>query len=159
MIDDDISVIYKKGRRTHIGDLLKEGWREYLAAGVRGILGFKHTTFAIPKSKLTYNTTVAHIVFMNPSDGVQYNQRLQAFEDIDILFKYYRDGLPIMRLNTYVYYTPPSGTSTHGGIDYNNNTQVKVDALKKMAKQYPAMITYDDNNKTRYGQPVYELRW
>jgi hypothetical protein len=156
MVDDDITAIYKHGRRSGIGAMLDAGWREYARNGAHGLLGFKHTTFAIPKNKVTHDTTVAHVVFMNPADGVRYDPALRAFEDIDLLLRYHARHYPIVRLNTYIYYTTPSGRGTHGGIEYGNNAEVKMHALHMMLRRYPRHITYDGRT-TRNGQPRYAL--
>jgi hypothetical protein len=157
MVDDDITTVYKNGERAGIGAMLRAGWREYVRNGARGLLGFKHTTFALPKNTITHDTTLAHIVFMNPVDGVRYDPALRAFEDIDVLLRYHALRYPIRRLNTYVYYTTPSGKGTHGGIDYGTNAKVKRDALKEMARRYPGYITYEEGRVTRDGQPRYTL--
>lgn len=155
LIDDDIHTIYKNGKHVGIGSMLNYGWKKFIASGKRGILGFKNSTFAIPENDVTINTIVAHIVFMNPYDGLKYDKNLRAFEDIDIVFQCIHRDLPVQRLNTYIYYTTPSGKGTHGGIDYGHNARVKRDALSIMVKRWPRMISYDRGDITANGQPRY----
>jgi hypothetical protein len=160
MIDDDITQVYsyKNGElcTTRMTTMLKAGWKQFTKMGRRGLLGFKNTTFALrPDNPITIDTTVAHIVFMD-RHPVVYDKTLRAFEDIDLMFKCRKAELPIVRLNTFVYYTTTSGMAPSGGISYTKS--LKKNALKKVAERYPGWIRLIKDD-TYHGQIRYELSW
>lgn len=164
MIDDDITTIYHNGRKSNLTSMLRAGWREFKRQpNAKGVLGFKHTTFALPDRDITFTTTVAHIVFVDPVEmrkqKITYDSKLRAFEDIDLLFKCFMRSIPIRRMNTFVYFTKPSGSHTHGGIEYGKDAIVKKTALDKMVQRYPHMISINENERNRFGQPKYTIYW
>ena len=168
MLDDDITRVYRPYRNggsvhgTSLGTMLSSGWSEFSRINQVCVYGYKHTTFGLPSTRYTYNTTLAHIVFMNPvkmrNAGIAYDPDMKAFEDIDLIFQCFKKNVLVIRSNHYIYYTTPSGTSTHGGIDYGKDGVVKRRALRVMTKRYPSWIR-DTRERTIHNQPRYEIMW
>jgi len=161
MIDDDITRVYRynKGeiRETRLSAMLAAGWKEFVKMGRIGLLGFKNSTFALhPNHPKTIDTTIAHIVFMS-NGSLRYDKKLRAFEDIDLMFKYRKAGFPIIRLNTFVYYTKISGTTSTGGIRYTKS--LKKNELQKVATRYPGWIRLVRDGYAYHGQIRYILTW
>lgn len=165
MLDDDITKTYRTTMRHElepcsIDDMLNAGWGIFRTMRGQCALGFKHTSFAIPKQQASTNAVVAHMIFIDPkvlnTMKIAYDKTLLAFEDIDFVFQCFKRGLQVIRLNSYVYYTTPSGTSSTGGIDYGKSATLKRTFLRRMVDKYPGWIV-DTGQGTRYGQPKYVI--
>jgi len=168
MVDDDVYSTFRRVTTMKKITLLKfldDGWKIFTKLlsqhPTLAVFGFKHGTFAIPKVATTLNTTIAHCVFVNAPllhrANVHYDEKLRAFEDIDIIFKCIQNGLMVARNNHLVYLTTPSGMSVVGGIDYHNDLKHKQ--LSKMIKRYPGWIESDHRIREKDGQPVYHINW
>jgi len=169
MLDDDLNVFYYRNRKL---ELVKVSIKRFIEVFSKycnkpalqhiPIIGCKNTTFALPDNDFTYNTDVAHIVYVNPNSlakmKLNYDVNLRAFEDIDLLIRILLNKVPegqVVRINKLVYYTTPSGTNT-GGLDYT-----KVDKehfLNVLVKKYPSIIE-NLKSHTKYNQPKYTVHW
>lgn len=168
MLDDDIYHTYKRVstmKPLSLVAFLNEGWNHFSKLVNKhpniAMYGCKHGTFAIPSNKWTWNTTIAHCVFVNVpllrKMNIQYDISLRVFEDIDILFKCIQKSLRVVRDNRLIYTTPPSGTSSQGGVKYTKNTKERY--LRKMIQMYPGWIESDFEKRSRDGQPKYIIHW
>ena len=171
MMDDDISKLYSHHKTAgsmsaiSIRRFLTRGWARFQRLQQQtkrfAMLGFKNGSFAIPQVSVTHKTTIAHIIFIDPAilsaAGVTYDASLKAFEDIDILFQCAKRKIQFARMNHLVYYTTPSGTATHGGVEYNGNTKERF--LNLMVKRYPGWIVNDNTVRESDNQPMYHIDW
>lgn len=165
IMDDDITKLYlrKDGqlKSINIEQFLNHAWKLFCKNTSLGILGCKHSSFAIPSSELTFSTTIAHILFINPqllhSHQIKYDTSLKVFEDIDILFQCKQKQIPFARINELIYYTTVSGTALQGGVDYSNGKKTKY--LEIMEKRYPGWIVNEHKIRSKDNQPLYHIQW
>lgn len=164
MMDDDITRVCKRNpHKSSIQDvplrkMLMAGWKQLFISNA-GVLGFKHGTFAIPKTELSMYCIVAHIVFIKPDhlrkSYICYDPKLHAFEDIDLIFQCCQKQVQVIRLNRYIYFTTPSGTAKRGGVSYTSSTKKK--ALSVIEQRYPGWIRAT-GGLTSHNQPKYEIK-
>jgi hypothetical protein len=168
MMDDDLRSFYRKeenhGLRKTVRPFLMSLWNEtkniLREESDVAFIGCKNGTFAIPKTPITWNTDIAHIVYVNlpiiRSLKVSYEPSCKVFEDVRILLRILLQGGRVARLNHFIYYTTPSGKGNSGGVDYEN--QLKERELKRLISEYPNIVEKQEG-LTRYGQPKYTIHW
>ena len=114
--------------------------------------GFKYSTFAIPKSKLTFGTDIGMIHYLNLErlqKKVSYDPRMITLEDSDFTVQLLKKGFMNVKLNHFIFTAPRSGTGK-GGLENDYQNQAKQKGMLQFQKKYPNLITIIDLKKGKY---------
>lgn len=115
-------------------------------------VGFKYSTFAIPKSSLTFNTDLGMIHFLDLERlqrKVSYDPNMITLEDSDFIVQLIQKGFQNLKLNHFIFTAPRSGTGT-GGLHSEYQNEAKQKGIIQFKKKYPSLIKIIDLEKGKY---------
>lgn len=115
-------------------------------------VGFKYSTFAIPKSSYTFNTDIGMIQYLNLerlNKKVKYDIDMITLEDTDFSVRLIKNGFQNVKLNHFIFTAPRSGTGK-GGLDNTYQNQGKQKGILQFQKKFPDLIKIIDLEKGKY---------
>jgi len=171
MIDDDLTNFFIRPKTLNSGSrsLKKISMLEFLRKGQKVItkikkkdkdlygqisqIGFKKSTFAIPKSSISFNTDLGDIVGLHidaiTNKNLNYDTKMITLEDTDLTVRCIKSGLYNIKLNHYIFTAPYSGTSK-GGLEQVYKAGGKQRGMKQFQTKYPDLINITDLERGKY---------
>jgi len=115
-------------------------------------VGFKYSTFAIPKSKYSFNTDIGMIQYLNLErlqNKVSYDIKMTTLEDTDFSIRLIKNGYKNVKLNHFIFTAPRSGTGK-GGLEEAYQNKGKQQGIIEFQRKFPDLIKIIDLDKGKY---------
>ena len=118
--------------------------------------GFKYSTFAIPKNKISINTNIGMIQLLDVSrikEKVSYDYNFPALEDTDFTIQLFNNGFNNCCLNHFIITAPKSGGKSKknkGGLEIEYQNGAKQKGILAFQNKYPKLIKITDLEKGKY---------
>lgn len=171
MSDDDLSKFFireEKDVKTEGNKLDELGFKTFIERSEEIIkkisildtsivqFGFKYSTFAIPKNKISINTNIGMIQLLDVSrikEKVSYDFNFSALEDTDFTIQLFNNGFNNCCLNHFIITAPKSGGKSKknkGGLELEYQNGAKQKGILCFQNKYPKLIKILDLEKGKY---------
>lgn len=126
---------------------------EYIAQ-----VGFKYSTFAIPKKDFTINTNIGMIQFLDikkikEDENIKYDTSFDTLEDTDFTISLLENCFKNCQLNNFIFTAPKSGKGKGGlELEYQNGAKGKgiIQFMRKYNIRKDELIKIIDLSKDKY---------
>jgi hypothetical protein len=121
-------------------------------------IGFKYSTFAIPKKDFTINTNIGMIQFLDiqkikENENIKYDTSFNTLEDTDFTITLFNNNFKNCQLNNFIFTAPKSGKGK-GGLEKEYQNGAKGKGITQFMHKYnihkDELIKIIDISKDKY---------
>lgn len=126
------------------------------------LVGYRQTPFGISKNPILVDARVIQFVAVNPvvllENKINYDRRLIAMSDEDLLIRLYQKKLHTVKINHYMYTCPYSNCKNQvGGLDYRKTPKILF--VKQLVKKHRNIVKIISDSGGLNKNPQYTIDW